>query len=127
MKCLKHPDKDAVAQCADCGAGVCGECAERTKLLTQDYGCSVSCMLQIAPFSDRTGVQSISGKEKKVCNHCLYIVRDRYCDSRYRVVSQQRFGQSIVLSGRRGVLRIIYGDRSLACKQRKQCGSAPRQ
>lgn len=76
MKCLKHPDKDAVAQCADCGAGVCGECAERTKLLTQDYGvlcpaCYKSRLFQIETECN----QSLAKKKRFVIIACiLYVI-----------------------------------------------------
>ena len=29
MNCYYHPDHDAVAQCADCGKGLCRSCATR--------------------------------------------------------------------------------------------------
>src|SRR5436190_12698637 len=30
MKCYSHPHSDAVASCASCGQGLCGECVKRT-------------------------------------------------------------------------------------------------
>lgn len=29
MKCYNHPDQEAIAQCIDCGKGLCQECATR--------------------------------------------------------------------------------------------------
>lgn len=38
MECERHPERGAVAQCAECGAGVCKECAEKTAFTKGDYG-----------------------------------------------------------------------------------------
>lgn len=38
MKCEKHPNNDAVAQCTECGTGICKECAENTKELREYHG-----------------------------------------------------------------------------------------
>lgn len=29
MKCYNHPEKDAIAQCGECGKGLCEECAKK--------------------------------------------------------------------------------------------------
>ena len=36
MKCYNHPHKDAIAQCSDCGKGLCEECATKWKPPTCD-------------------------------------------------------------------------------------------
>ena len=36
MKCYNHPQKDAIAQCSDCGKGLCEECATKWKPPTCD-------------------------------------------------------------------------------------------
>lgn len=41
MRCFYHPDRDAVAQCVDCGRGLCHECASKWNPPTCD-GCGVS-------------------------------------------------------------------------------------
>lgn len=38
MKCGKHVNSDAVAQCEECGIGVCSQCAEETKLARDSVG-----------------------------------------------------------------------------------------
>ena len=38
MNCSKHPDRVAVAQCSECGAGICRECTEKTKYLKDEFG-----------------------------------------------------------------------------------------
>lgn len=38
MKCVKHPDRDAVAQCKNCGAGVCSDCVKATEDLKESCG-----------------------------------------------------------------------------------------
>lgn len=38
MNCSNHTEKSAVAQCAECGAGVCADCATKTRLLKEDFG-----------------------------------------------------------------------------------------
>lgn len=38
MNCTQHPNRDAVAQCNICGAGVCSECADATKALKDECG-----------------------------------------------------------------------------------------
>lgn len=38
MKCSRHNDRDAVAQCASCGVGVCAECADSTADLRNSCG-----------------------------------------------------------------------------------------
>lgn len=55
MNCSKHNGKPAVAQCAECGAGVCADCASKTNFLKEDYGvlcvdCCKSKMNTIADF-----------------------------------------------------------------------------
>lgn len=42
MKCAKHTDREAVAQCAECGAYICSECAEKTAELKEH--CGVLCV-----------------------------------------------------------------------------------
>jgi hypothetical protein len=41
MKCFGHPNFDAVGICANCGRGVCGECA--TPIASQQLSCSEVC------------------------------------------------------------------------------------
>ena len=36
MKCYNHPERDALAQCGDCGKGLCEECAKKWKPPTCD-------------------------------------------------------------------------------------------
>ena len=38
MKCVKHPDHDAVGQCSSCGAYYCSDCATATKDLKKEFG-----------------------------------------------------------------------------------------
>lgn len=38
MKCSKHSDSEAVAQCQECGAFVCEKCVDATKYAREDYG-----------------------------------------------------------------------------------------
>lgn len=38
MVCKRHGDKEAVAQCAKCGAFICEDCAEETALLRDEMG-----------------------------------------------------------------------------------------
>ena len=38
MNCSKHDGVDAVAQCQECGAYVCKQCAEATQVAREDYG-----------------------------------------------------------------------------------------
>ncbi|MDE5722111.1 MAG: hypothetical protein K2I30_05180 [Clostridia bacterium] len=42
MNCTKHPNVPAVAQCSNCGAGVCTECAEITEPARES--CGVLCV-----------------------------------------------------------------------------------
>lgn len=42
MNCTKHPDAPAVAQCSNCGSGVCAECAEITQPARDE--CGVLCI-----------------------------------------------------------------------------------
>lgn len=39
MKCVNHPDRDAVASCKTCGKGLCQECACRITPLPQCIPC----------------------------------------------------------------------------------------
>ena len=39
MKCINHPDRDAVANCQTCGKGLCQECAELIKPIPQCVPC----------------------------------------------------------------------------------------
>lgn len=39
MKCINHPDRDAVANCQTCGKGLCQECAELIKPIPQCVSC----------------------------------------------------------------------------------------
>jgi len=41
MKCYNHTKKDAVAQCIDCGRGLCEECADRHGIVVCDLCASV--------------------------------------------------------------------------------------
>ncbi len=44
MKCSRHLNKDVVAMCAKCNAGVCEDCAKATQSLRDEYGTlCVSC------------------------------------------------------------------------------------
>ena len=38
MNCARHPDRTAVAQCTECGAYLCADCAETTKPLQEEEG-----------------------------------------------------------------------------------------
>lgn len=38
MNCVNHADRQAVAQCKQCGAYVCEECRQRTQGIAKDYG-----------------------------------------------------------------------------------------
>ena len=38
MACAKHPDRDGVGKCTECGAYVCAECAEKTAPLKSVLG-----------------------------------------------------------------------------------------
>ncbi len=38
MKCSRHPNNEAIGQCAQCGAFVCRECAQATSVVKSDYG-----------------------------------------------------------------------------------------
>lgn len=38
MNCEKHPEKSAVAQCSECGVGVCKECAGITNVVREYFG-----------------------------------------------------------------------------------------
>ena len=39
MKCINHPDRDAVANCKTCGRGLCQECASKRPPLPQCIPC----------------------------------------------------------------------------------------
>ena len=38
MNCEKHPENSAVAQCSECGAGVCKKCANTTSAVREYFG-----------------------------------------------------------------------------------------
>lgn len=39
MKCINHPDRDAVANCKTCGKGLCQECASKITPIPQCIPC----------------------------------------------------------------------------------------
>jgi len=46
MKCAQHPQADAAAICIHCGAGVCGDCIQRTA--SRRVVCSQACAQGLA-------------------------------------------------------------------------------
>ena len=46
MKCFKHPLVDAVAVCAHCGRGLCGECSQKSNGLRMT--CSGECAVALS-------------------------------------------------------------------------------
>ena len=60
LKCAKHTDRDAVAQCDECGAEICAQCAEATAILRDE--CGTLCM---GCFSKKAGETLDYWKEKR--------------------------------------------------------------
>lgn len=64
MKCTRHPDVDAVGQCARCGAGVCSECSEKTSSLREHCGtlcvkCYCDKLIEIKNFYSNSRLKNI--------------------------------------------------------------------
>lgn len=76
MKCSKHTDRDAVAQCANCGAGVCSECAKATEDLRES--CGTLCVNCYSAELQETAAFYRSRKNKKIkrviISTILYII-----------------------------------------------------
>ena len=54
MKCAKHTNKDAVAQCEQCGAGICADCVQATAPLRDSCGtlCVECCRSEMQDAAD---------------------------------------------------------------------------
>lgn len=59
MNCKRHPENSAVAQCSECGAGVCKECAEVTYNAREYFG-----TLCLDCYADHVKEAIYSQKEK---------------------------------------------------------------
>lgn len=51
MKCYNHPETDAVAQCVDCGRGLCQECSIKWEIPLCDYCQGLRCGAEVASLN----------------------------------------------------------------------------
>ncbi|MBR7116157.1 MAG: hypothetical protein IKC87_00400 [Clostridia bacterium] len=71
MNCDKHPEKEAVASCRLCGAGVCAECADRTELWKTDKG--VLC-IDCYKFYIQDDIEDFKKEYRKARNMSILII-----------------------------------------------------
>lgn len=76
MKCEKHPNREVVAQCNNCRAGVCAECAQATVELREEYGTlCVSCYNEVVRKAVTYYEDDCSKKKKNIITSIvLYII-----------------------------------------------------
>ena len=76
MKCVKHPDREAVGQCGNCGAYYCSECAEATKSLKKEFGTLCVDCYQKELRSTISGIEGVKSKRVRniILSALFYIV-----------------------------------------------------
>ena len=72
MNCERHPDREAVAKCNECGAPICAECAEKTSVLRESCGtlCIDCCKSELQGIADYYAAK----KSKRLRNMILMTV-----------------------------------------------------
>ncbi|MBR5439769.1 MAG: hypothetical protein IKV61_06120 [Clostridia bacterium] len=75
MKCSRHLNKEVVAMCAKCNAGVCEDCATATQSLRDEYGTlCVSCYQTALGEAINYYKEDNSSKLKNIIiSACLYV------------------------------------------------------
>ncbi|MDR0289746.1 MAG: hypothetical protein LBI06_02295 [Treponema sp.] len=63
MNCIEHDDRNAVAQCAQCGAGICKECEANTNFRIDNKALCRRCDYNVACENDRLFKSGLKTKQ----------------------------------------------------------------
>lgn len=72
MKCKRHPSQEIVALCNECNVGLCGDCADATQSLQEDYGTlCIPCYTKELNNMKSWYVEKRESVKKKIITSCV--------------------------------------------------------